>query len=152
MAKRKKQGKAKNVKKGLIVDNITFKSELERDAYLCLKKCGLNPSYEPVTYTLIDGFKPTVTYYEGEKNKPKSTILNLKLRKLTPIKYTPDFEFDYNNKHVVIETKGWENDAFPMRFKLFRKLMESKEQPYIIAKIFTIGQLETFITLLKNYF
>ena len=143
----KKQGKAKNVVKGLIVDGIKFKSTLECNAYKYLKEQGLNPSYELNTYTLIDGFKPTVPYYEGCKKEVK-----LKLRKLDSIKYTPDFEFDYKNNHIIIEMKGWENDAFPMRFKLFRKYIESKKQHYIIAKIFTIGQLKTFIELLKNEF
>lgn len=143
----KKTGKAKNVKSGLIADNIVFESTLELNAYLYLKKQGLKPLYEPRTYTLVEGFKPSVLYYEGDKKDVK-----LKSRQVASIKYTPDFEFDYHGIHVVIEMKGWENDAFPIRFKLFRRFVESQKQQYIIAKIFTIGQLETFITLLKNQF
>lgn len=40
------------------------------------------------------------------------------------ITYTPDFYFEYRGKKVYVEVKGWENDAFPLRKKMFRKYLD----------------------------
>ncbi len=102
-------------------DGIKFKSELEVMIYKTLKELGFNPLYEPTTYTLWRGFRPTVPFYD--KNK-KTKLLKLNLKKLIDIKYTPDFIFLYNNVVIVIEAKGMENDVFYIKKKLFRAYLE----------------------------
>ena len=55
---------------------------------------------------------------------------NLKIeenKKILPIKYTPDFIGD----GFIIECKGRANESFPLRYKLFKKVV-NKEQPHVI--------------------
>lgn len=47
--------------------------------------------------------------------------------KLQDITYTPDFYFKYGGKDIYIETKGIENDVFPIKKKLFRAWLEGQD-------------------------
>lgn len=129
----------------LVVNNIRFKSKIEASVYKHLLQAGFDPVYEGMTFTLWEGFKPTVPYY-SKSNK----LNNSKLRDIT---YTPDFTFMYGGRLIVIEVKGYTNDVFPYKFKMFRKLME--EKPYIgntlIFEVFSIKQLKECINIIKNY-
>ena len=78
------------------VDNIEFKSKLEAYTYQKLKEANIKVEYEPTKYELLPAF-----------------IFNNK--KIRPITYTPDFI----GKHFIIECKGYPNDAFPLKLKLF---------------------------------
>ncbi|HSH51275.1 MAG TPA: DUF1064 domain-containing protein, partial [Bacteroidales bacterium] len=76
---------------------IKFRSKLEVYCYKQLKKHNINIEYESITFTILESFK--------YKNKT--------IRKMT---YTPDFIGD----NFIIECKGYMNDAFPLRWKLFK--------------------------------
>ena len=80
----------------LIVDDIKFKSKLEAYTYKKLKEANIDVEYESRKYELLPAF-----------------IFNTK--KIRPITYTPDFI----GKHFIIECKGYPNDAFPLKLKLF---------------------------------
>lgn len=131
-----------------VCNNIKFKSKIEASVYKHLLQSGFNPVYEGMTFTLWEGFKPTVPYYtmSGKYNK----LNNTKLRDIT---YTPDFTFMYKNKLIIIEVKGFTNDVFPYKFKMFRKILE--EKPYInntlVFEIFSIKQLKECIKIIKEY-
>lgn len=131
-----------------VCDNIKFKSKIEASVYKHLLQAGFNPVYEGMTFTLWEGFKPTVPYYtmSGKHNK----LNNTKLRDIT---YTPDFTFMYENKLIIIEVKGFTNDVFPYKFKMFRKILE--EKPYanntLVFEIFSIKQLKECIKIIKEY-
>lgn len=131
-----------------VCDNIKFKSKIEVSVYKHLLQAGFNPVYEGMTFTLWEGFKPTVPYYtmSGKHNK----LNNTKLRDIT---YTPDFTFMYENKLIIIEVKGFTNDVFPYKFKMFRKILE--EKPYanntLVFEIFSIKQLKECIKIIKEY-
>ena len=49
----------------------------------------------------------------------KGIYKNRGRKRILPIKYTPDFIGD----DFIIETKGRANDSFPMRWKLFKRLV-----------------------------
>lgn len=83
-------------------NEIVFKSKLEAVVYRTLLQHGFEPGYETHTYTIWEGFRPTVPFYT--RNKAKATILNLK--KLVNITYTPDFYMEYQGLKVIIEVKG----------------------------------------------
>lgn len=102
-------------------DNIRFKSKLEKMIYKTLKENGFEPLYEPSTYVIWKGFKPTTPFYDMDKN---TRLLKLNDKKIIDIKYTPDFMFLYNSIIIIIEAKGMENDVFYIKKKLFRAYLE----------------------------
>lgn len=82
----------------LEIDGIQFKSKLEAFCYRHLKENNIIAAYEGNTFTLIPAFE-----YNGEK-----------VRACT---YTPDFV----GETFVIEVKGFANDVFPIKNKMFKK-------------------------------
>lgn len=101
-------------------DGIDFKSKLERDAYAAFKKADLDVKYEACTFPLQETFVPTVPFYRSTKCLP---FRNNKTR-VPAITYTPDFIIRHGLKLVIIEMKGFPNDVYPVKKKLFRKFLE----------------------------
>lgn len=100
---------------------IDFKSKLEVMVYKTLLENGITPQYEPIKYTIWNGYKPLkAKFYD----KDRSGLLRLNDKKIISITYTPDFVFDYGFLKVFIEAKGIENDVFYIKKKLFRKYLE----------------------------
>lgn len=146
--------------------NLTFKSQLEKSVYNTLQQLGFNPQYEPETHTLWDGFDPVTPFYDKESDtqqkkrledgdKNKSKILVHKKGKITGIRYTPDFYFKYGKLDVYIETKGFENDVFYIKKKMFRYFLDKRYndtgQHSIFFEIYTKKQLLQAIEITKNY-
>ena len=129
-------------------NEIIFKSKLEAMVYKTLLQYGFEPEYETHTYTIWEGFRPTVPFYT--RNKAKATVLNLK--KLISITYTPDFYMEYQGLKIIIEVKGQTNDVFPYKFKLFRWHIENlpDKENYLIFEVFTKKQLLEFIQIIKD--
>ncbi len=46
--------------------SIVFKSQLEKMAYNTLLEYGFTPQYEPRRLILVEGFKPTIPFYDKE--------------------------------------------------------------------------------------
>lgn len=131
-------------------NNIQFKSRLEVMIYTTLLQEGFNVQYEPTKYIIWEGFKPNVSFYNKDK---KTRMLKLDNKRLIDITYTPDFVFEYKDTTIVIEAKGFENDTFPIKKKLFRKWLEkqnSQGNKYIFFEIFTKKQLMQAIDIIKN--
>lgn len=101
------------------VGDIKFKSKLEALIYKTLIEKGFQPTYEPDTFILLEGFKPLNYFKKGTKLT----------RKFTAITYTPDFKLVINDKIIYIEVKGFNNDVYPYKKKLFLNLI--KENPSI---------------------
>jgi hypothetical protein len=76
---------------------INFKSKLEMYCYKLLKENNIPVEYEVVKFQILEPFT-----YNGEN-----------IRGMT---FTPDFVGD----NFVVECKGFMNDAFPLRWKLFK--------------------------------
>ena len=127
--------------------DIGFKSKSEAMVYRTLVEAGFEPEYEQHTFVLWSGVRPTVPFY----TKTKKELLSLDLRKLRDITYTPDFFFEYNGLKVVIEVKGFENDTFPIKFKMFRQSLEELEGQWMIFEIFNKKQLLEAIKVIKSY-
>ena len=119
----KKRGPVRSKK--VICDGITFASGLEKYMYLALKKAKIKANYEGETFTLIDGFEFNTTSHERQSNG-KGEFKDRGNKKILPIRYTPDF---VNNK-FIIECKGRANESFPMRWKLFKRMI-NKQRPYV---------------------
>lgn len=130
------------------VGEIQFKSRLEAMMYKILIESGFKPLYEPKKFVIMEGFSPTVLFYD--RNKSKQLINNSK--KVMDITYTPDFIFQYNNINYIVEAKGFENDVFPVKKKLFRKWLEEHQEDYpsIYCEVYTKKQLLEIIKKIKN--
>lgn len=128
-------------------DNIQFKSKLEKMVYQTLKEEDFPVEYEPRKFTIWEGFKPTVPFY----NKDKSTrMLKQDNKKIINVSYTPDFVFRCNEYLIVIEAKGIENNCFYLKKKMFRKWLEENEPKSIYFEIYTKKQLLQAIDIIKN--
>ena len=114
--KSRKRGPVKSKK--VTYDGITFASGLERYMYQALKKSKIKAEYEPETFVLQEGFMCEIQCYERQSNG-KGDMVNRGEKKILPIKYTPDFI----GEGFIIETKGRANESFPMRWKLFKRLV-----------------------------
>lgn len=127
-------------------NGINFKSKTEVMAYKTLLEHGFEVAYEPATYVLWEGFKPTFPYYKPNKNKE----LKLDNTKIINITYTPDFVVSYKNIPVIIEMKGFQNDTYPIKKKMFRKLLETFDIGFFF-EIYTKKQLLQAIDIIKKY-
>ena len=112
--------------KKVTYDGVTFASGLEKYMYQALKKAKIKADYEGRTYTLIEGFDFESSSYERQSNG-KGQFVDRGNKKILPIKYTPDFIGD----GFIIECKGRANESFPIRWKLFKKVVSS-EHPHVI--------------------
>lgn len=146
---------------------LTFKSQLEKSIYNTLLQQGFTPQYEPITFTLWDGFSPITPYYDKETDKQKikrisegvntcpSKILIQKVGKVVGIRYTPDFYFNYNGLDVYIEAKGIENDIFYIKKKMFIKYLDdvlvNTGRRSIYFEVYTKKQLLQAIEIIKDY-
>ena len=118
MKKRFKRKKGPVRSKKVTFDGITFASGLEKYMYIALKKAKIYAEYEGVTFVLQKDFMFNVDSYERQANG-KGDMVNRGQKKIQNIKYTPDFISD----SFIIETKGRANESFPMRWKLFKRLV-----------------------------
>lgn len=141
----------KKVKNATVIEykGIQFKSKLECSFYKELVAAGFEPQYEQRTYLLWDGFKPSVPFYTKDK---KTKLLKLEMTKLRDMTYTPDFTFTYNNRLIIIEAKGKENDTYPLKRKMFRGLLEeiNHDNP-LFFEVFSKRQLLEAINIIKSY-
>jgi hypothetical protein len=90
-----------------IIDGIKFRSSLEAFTYKLLIESGLEFQYEPQSFELIPPFE-----YKGEK-----------IRAAT---YKPDFV----GPNWIIEVKGFETDAFKLRWKMFKWRLSQSDTQY----------------------
>lgn len=129
------------------VGDIEFKSLLESRVYKTLISEGLNPQYEPTKFILWEGFKPTIPFFAKSRKQYKQVTTALR-----DITYTPDFILNYGDKKIFIEVKGFQNDSFPIKFKMFRKLLEGlpNKDKIIIWEVFSLKQLKDLIKQLKD--
>lgn len=139
-------------------NGIKFKSLAEVMVYKTLIQQGFNPLYEKETFLLWEGFIPrTVPFYTKNTFKRKNHNIEVlshytakDKRPLSGITYTPDFTFNYGEKKIIVEVKGFQNDVFPYKFKMFRKYLESLDGDYELWEIFTKKQLLECINHLKQ--
>ena len=140
--------KIKNAQR-TVYNEITFKSKLDLMAYKLLEERGFKPQYEQHTFIIWQGFRPVVPFFT--KNKARQVINNNK--KLINITYTPDIYFEYRGYKVIIEMKGFTNDVYPIKVKLFRKYIEQLQDSnnYLLFELYTKQQLLTAIQIIEEY-
>ena len=125
--KKKKRGPVQSKK--ISYDGHNFASGLEKYMYMALQKAKIKAKYEGETFVLLNGFHFENEVYERQANS-KGEFMNRGEKRILPIKYTPDFI----GENFIIETKGRPNESFPIRWKLFKKLVTEQFPGYILFK------------------
>ena len=116
--RRRKKGHSKAKKHTF--DGIKFASGLELYCYQALKKAKIPNQYEGNTFELVPAFKYPGTLMDRGTVKG-AKMFKYKTDHVRSISYTPDF---INLQWwFIIETKGFRNESFPMRFKLFKRYL-----------------------------
>lgn len=129
-------------------DNILFKSKLEARVYQLFKDAGFMIAYEPKAFLLFEGFNPTIPIFVKVGNTFKGST-----KKVRDIWYTPDFIISDKKKVFIIETKGFPNDAYPMKEKMFRKKLEnikSSDYQYHFFRLSSLKDAKIALELIKN--
>ena len=122
--RKQKNHKVKNAQK-VIHDGVQFQSNLEKTMYQLLVDNNYvfkkDFFYEEAVITLVESFIITNDIWTNKKSTKKFSLDSKSIRKMV---YTPDFtdNVDPSKCKWIIETKGLmnRNDAFPLRFKLFK--------------------------------
>ena len=81
-----------------------------------------------------------------EPNKRKGYVENAS--KVRDITYTPDF-VDLNQKWII-EVKGYANDVFPIKWKLFKNYLQQLENPPVLFLPKNQKQVLETIQLIKQ--
>ena len=143
--RRNRKGRKHVQSKKATADGITFASGLELYMYRALKKEKLFHKYEGETFLLIEGFDFTNPSYERQNNG-KGEFRNRNASKIRKITYTPDF----TGPDYIIETKGRANESFPIRYKLFKRLLMNSGDKRALYKPQTQKECDEVVELIKN--
>jgi len=153
LMRRKKIARTKNkkVRNATILEyhGITFKSKLELHCYKALKEANIKFQYEKVKYELMPSFKFENESWELYKKKGERYFGPQRVL-IRAITYTPDFVGSHNGQKFIIETKGNPNDAFPLRWKLFKKHLHDTNNDSILYMPRNQKQTEEVVELIKN--
>lgn len=124
--KKKSEGRVKNATPN-IVDGIKFRSKLESYTYKKLKEANIYAEYEQHRYELLPAFD-----FSGKK--------------IRAITYLPDF-VGYN---FIIECKGYANESWPLREKLFKYYMNRFLPNHRFYLVHTQKEVDAMIDELKT--
>lgn len=124
--KKKSEGRVKNATPN-IVDGIKFRSKLESYTYKKLKEANIYAEYEQHRYELLPAFE-----FSGKK--------------IRAITYLPDF-VGYG---FIIECKGFPNEAWPLREKLFKYYMNRFLPNHRFYLVHTQKEVDAMIDELKT--
>jgi hypothetical protein len=113
--------KIKNAQK-LEVDGKSFRSKLEVYCYQRLKEENIEFEYEGTKFSLLPDFKYNAESFESYKKVGKWGF-GEKSNNIKGVTYKPDFLNLTDG--WLIECKGYPNDAFPLRWKLFKYLLST---------------------------
>lgn len=110
-------------------NGIQFKSLLEKNCYIELRRAGFKVDYEPEKFVLFKGERVTKPYLHY-----KAGIETLETdKKILDMTWSYDFLITKDNGDMyVFEAKGFENDMFPLKLKMFRQAMENLPYKAII--------------------
>lgn len=127
-------------------DGLIFRSKLERSIYKYLVSIGITPEYEKVKFAIWDRDKFSVPYYDRY-----GKVFKRITRKPTAVHYTPDFIFTYNGILVIVEAKGYKNDAVPYKIRLFRDYLEEHNDGKLCyAVVYSVKDLKLLLNDLNN--
>lgn len=138
-------------------NNIQFKSKLEGAIYNIFLEHGYTLEYEPKKFIVWEGFNPKTPFYSRGGNKAHPTkYLEQKTKKIIGISYTPDFYININDIDIYIEVKGFQNDLYYIKNKLFRKylddILEKEGKKSVFFEIYSKTQAIQVINIIKSMY
>ena len=122
----KKEGRIKNATPTQY-DGIKFRSKLEAYTYKKLKEANIYAEYEQYRYMLLPSF----------------IFENKTVRAIT---YLPDFV----GSNFIIECKGFPNEAWPLREKLFKYYLTNNMPNYSFYLVRNQKQVDELIEKLRD--
>lgn len=122
----KKEGKVKNATPTQL-DGIKFRSKLEAYTYKKLKEANIYAEYEQYRYMLLPSF----------------IFENKTVRAIT---YLPDFV----GNNFIIECKGFPNEAWPLREKLFKYYLTNNMPNYSFYLVRNQKQVDELVKKLRD--
>ena len=124
--KRKKGNKKVRNATTKVYKGIKFRSKLELFTYIKLEEAGIKALYEKKKFTLMEGFYfDAISIEPSTRAETRGQFLENEY-KVRDITYTPDF-VDPNGKWII-EVKGYANDTFPMKWKMFKNHLQNSEE------------------------
>lgn len=147
MRRRTRNPKNKKVQNATakVYKGIKFRSKLELFTYKKLEEEGIKALYEKKKFILQEGFHYDMPTYEPTK---KDGYVDVSHKKIRDITYTPDF-VDPNGKWII-EVKGYANDVFPIKWKMFKDYLMQQENPPVLFLPKNQGQVLQTIELIKQ--
>ena len=130
----------------VVVYGVELKSILEGRIYKYMIDNGFDVEYEPQSFLLWKGGPTHTPFYNAKKGDLKYFKSDLE-----DITYKPDFIFNHNGRIVFVEAKGWENDGFPIRKKLFRKYLDDNynKGEALFFEIHSMKHLKNMLEILE---
>lgn len=138
--------------KEIIYDEIKFRSTLDKVIYKYLKDNNMEFDYEKTVFTLVELHK-----YENIKVfsplSKKSKYWGEITTKPVNITYKPDFIVKSTNNEVpfyVIEGKGYANDVYPYKKKLFLDYLNRNYKGAYFFEVRNKSQILETIDIIKE--
>lgn len=151
-----KNKKIKNAKSLELENGLKFRSKLELYTYQKLIEFGINNfKYEEEKFVLMEGFEFENESFEAfEKKADMGKIKNFDDvdHKIRPITYLPDFTcVDHNSKTGwILEVKGYANDAFPIKWKMFKRWLYDNNYNVVLFKPNNQQNVLKCLTIIKE--
>ena len=138
--------KIKNAQK-LVVDGMSFRSRLEVYCYQRLKEENIEFEYESTKFCLLPDFTYNAESYESYSKKGKWEF-GEKNQSIRGITYKPDF---LNlSDGWLIECKGYPNDLWSTKWKLFKYLLSTSGLTLDLYLPKNQGHIDLCIERIKN--
>lgn len=152
----------KKIKNATTVEyaGISFRSTSEKNMYKKLISLGITPEYEPDHFILLEKITPSKAWYidgipVNTKSKNPETgkmdILTDKPQSLQDWEYTPDFKIKMGDLIFYIEAKGFPNDLWPYKRKMFLHYIQKLPNTYFFEVHSTRGLLTSVEVMKKLY-
>ena len=140
-----KENKIRNAT-SLDIDGHKFKSKLEAYCYKRLKEENITGEYEKHIFELQPAFEYTNDSIEMYKTKGEKKFGKARTN-IRAITYKPDFVNVKND--WIIECKGFPNDSFPLKWKMFKYSLERNNSNITLYMPRNHKQIDKVIELIK---
>lgn len=128
-------------------DGIKYRSKLELYTATRLDEAGIKTDYEKHKFTIQEKFTYDAEMYEPHKVKGEKVFLPVS-QNVRAITYTPDFvNLDLG---FIIEVKGYANDVFPIKWKMFKNHVNGKGYTLFLPS--TQKQVREVVEIIKRKF
>lgn len=135
-----------------IFENMAFKSQLEKSCYKLFTAAGFKLTYESHKTTLQEKFKLNnneLSVFAPIKNRMEQVT-----RPVMQITYTPDFYLEHCGYLIFIETKGRANDAYPLKKKMFFKIISeyarTENKKFLFFEPHNVRDIRRTIEIIKK--